>query len=160
MKCYTLSDNNVSQGVDLAGLPVDSTLAGVKSARTMKLMILFRERDGILPEQLLDEDVGRASACGRIVVTKSAKNTAARFVVFFNPRKWFVDPACGKSGFVVYRSRERFAAFARDTGFRMRSADGLSELTVDQKWTPKVDSRPDALPDVKPPDGWFLATMD
>ena len=161
MKCYTLSDNSVSQGVDLAGLPVDDTLSGVKNVRTMKLMILFRERDGILPEQLLDEDVGRASACGRVVVTKSSKNTAARFVVFFDPRKWFVDPSCGKSGFVVYRSRDRFAAFAKDQGFRMRSADGSSVLSVDSKWSPKVESDANRrTPSAKPEDGWFLATME
>lgn len=159
MKCYTLSDKIVA-GIPLEGLPTDSSLSGKSSATSVKVKFLFRDRDGFQPEELLDEDVGRASACARVVLSKSSKRPDGRFVVLYDPREWFLDRSSGSDGNIVYRSRKWFMAVSTGPSFRMGKLDGSKALSV-EKGEPVVSDTGKPVPSLPDPgDGWFMATME
>ena len=161
MKCYTLSEKKVEEGVSLAGLPVDASFGKATSTDSLKVVILMKERDGIVPDELLEEDAGRAAAVGRVMLTKSGKDSKGRFAVLYNPREWFLDSTTGGDGFVVYRSRGGFIAVSRGKNFTMRSSDGSLRLSVSKNGAPVV-SETGKTPVNKsaPGEDWFLATME
>ena len=161
MKCYTLSENEIKPGISLEGLPVDGSFGNETTADGIRIVILLKERDGIVPDELLDADAGRASACGRIVLTKAGKDSRGRFAVLYDPREWFLDSSSGEDGFIVHRSRTGFIAVSRGKAFTMKSADGSLKLGVGKGSAPvitKTGSIPMKIP--QPGEGWFLATME
>jgi hypothetical protein len=160
MKCYTLTEKEIRPGVLLEGLPTDGSFGKNVSAESVKIVILIKERDGIVPDELLDADAGRATACGRVVLSKSGKDSKGRFAVLYDPRQWFLDPSTGKDGFIVHRSRTGFIAVSRGKGFLMRSADGSMRLAP-KDGSPSLrptGKEPVRIP--KPDEGWTLATME
>ena len=160
MKCYTLTENEISQGISLEGLPVDESFGEDQTADVVKVIVMLKERDGIVPDELLDDDVGRASACGRIVLTKSKKDSKGRFIILYDPRQWFIDPMSGKDGFLLYRSRKCFLAVARGSRFSMKNSEGSMKLAIGRNGPvlSKTGAIPVSLP--KPDEGWVLATME
>lgn len=159
MKCYTLSEKDVKPGVPLEGMPVDGTLKNVTTAKDLKVILVFRERDGIVPDELLEEDLGRASACGRVILSASNEPSKGRFLVWYDPRVWYIDASCGDSGAVLYRSRKGFLAVARGESFRMRRLEGKGVVGV-VKGKPAIVEEATELKPPDPNDGWFLATME
>jgi len=160
MKCYTLNEKEITPGVSLEGLPVDGSFGKEATAENVKLVILLKERDGISPSELLDEDPGRMAACGKIVLTKSAKDSKNRFLVLYDPRQWFLDPSSGKDGFIAYRSRGRFMAVARGRGFLMKNSDGSLRVSAGKSGPAVQTTGKTPLKIPGPDEGWILATME
>lgn len=141
-------------------MPVDNTLDGVETVKNFKVMFLFKDRDGISPDELLDEDISRASAISTVVLSKSTDNTKGRFAIVYNPREWFIDPSSGKDGFLVYRSRSVFMALSVGPAFRMRRIDGTKRLSVSRGVPVISDGAVKKQPTQVVEEGWFLATME
>lgn len=160
MKCYTLTEKEIRPGASLEGIPTDASFGKATETESFKIVIMMKERDGIIPDELLDEDAGRASACGRIVLTKSGKDSKGRFAIRYDPRQWFLDPSTGNDGFIVFRSREGFIAVSRGKAFLMKSADGSKRLSVKNGNPALSDTGRTPLKLPGPDDGWVLATME
>ena len=159
MKCFTLSDKEVTPGINLDGLPKDKTLSDKEEVNELKVIALLPDREGINPEELFVNDLGRASACCNIVFSKAEEDNDKRLLIKFNPREWVID--CEpEEGFLIYRSRDYFIAIADKKSFKMKRILGGSELLIKSKkpvieehWSPPVE-----IPSTD--DGWFIATME
>lgn len=160
MKCYTIKNNKISEGIDTEGLPCDKTLKNVKNAKNLMVVAGMPERDGIYPEEVFNDNLENATACCRIVFSVSEEDTDGRFLVAYDPREWIPDKAAGCSSALVFRSRSVFIAVSMDNAsFKMKSLKGDSEIVV-EKGLPKIIEgymSYEELPE--PEEGWFLAKM-
>ena len=157
MRCYTLSEDAIEQGIRVDGLPRDGSLEGAERVDSLRVVAAMPERDGIDPETLFSQDFGRASACCPIIFGKPEEDTDGRLMVAFDPRKWTIR----HGGSLVFRSRDVFVAIGMDETFTLGRVDGKAEMRVTDDG-PVVESTEGGklmkLP--SPDEGWFLATVE
>jgi len=160
MKCYSVKNNEISEGIDVAGLPCDASLVGAGIVPAVMVNAGIPERDGVYPEQVFQDSLESAMACSRVVFSKAEEDTEGRFILAYDPREWIPDRESGSRLVIVYRSRERFLAMSLEDGhFKMKNIR-TSQSIVDKEGRPEIvetKDEPVELPD--PEDGWFWATM-